>query len=425
MENCMQNGRYPNSTNIQRQLLPNGVTVLVYENFASQSVVVEGVVRAGSLADRKETAGLARLTSSTLMRGTQQRRFDQIYEALESVGAHLHFSSGYHTAGFSAQGLVEDMDLLLDMAADVLRQPTFFEEQVNKVRSQILTILQMRANDTGQRANLAFHELLYGEHPYGRSRGGYSETVATLTRPHLADFHSRYYGPQGMIITVVGAVKAQTAVDKVAALFGDWHNEGQEALTTVPDKPRPEKRLQTHVAMPDKHQVDIRLGLPGPRRSAPDYLDASLMNTILGVFGMMGRIGQNVREEQGLAYVAYSQLQGGLGPLPWTAVAGVAPDVVDKAIQSILDEIVRIQDELVTAAELADSQAYRTGSMPMALETNNGLADIITDMELLELGLDYLLEYPAAVRAITPERIQTAAQKYLSTKQIGVAVAGP
>jgi zinc protease len=183
--------------------------------------------------------------------------------------------------------------------------------------------------------------------------------------------------------------------------------------------------LRTHVTLPDKQQVDLRLGLPGPRRAAADYLEASLMNTILGVFGMMGRIGQNVREEKGLAYYAYSHLQGGLGPSPWLAVAGVAPEAVEPAIGAICEEIERIQNELVPEDEVADSKAYRIGSLPMALETNSGLADIITDMVLYDLGLDYLLTYPEKVRAISPAQIQASAQKYLSTKQMVVAVAGP
>lgn len=421
----MHNGRYPNSQTICRQELPNGVMVLAYENFASQSVAVEGVIWAGALAETRETAGLANFTAASLMRGTHKRSFDQIYEELESVGAALSFSGGVHNSGFAAHGLVEDLGLMLDIAADVLRQPAFPEDQVLKVRKQFLTSLQMRANDTGRMANLAFHELVYNGHPYGRASSGYLETISQLTRQDLADFYANFYGPQGMIVTIVGAVKAEDAIASVNAVWGDWQNEGQKLVTAVPDMPRPETLRRTHVPMPDKQQADIRLGLPGPLRSAPDYLDASLMNSILGVFGLMGRIGLKVREEQGLAYYAYSHLSGGLGPLPWIAAAGVAPTAVDQALQSIRDEIARIQNEPVSADELADNQAYRTGSMPMALETNSGLADIITDMELFQLGLDYLVNFPDAVRAVTPERIQAAAQKYLSTEQLGVAVAGP
>jgi zinc protease len=149
------------------------------------------------------------------------------------------------------------------------------------------------------------------------------------------------------------------------------------------------------------------------------------MNTILGVFGMMGRIGKSVREEQGLAYYASSQLSGSIGPTPWTASAGVAPDKVEQAIDSIRAEIRRIQDEPVSAEELADSQAFRTGSLPVSLETNSGLAGIITDIEYLNLGDDYLQRYLEIIPAITPERIQAAAQKYLSADEIAIAVAGP
>lgn len=421
----MQNGRYPNSQTIMRQQLGNGIVVLAYENFASQSVVVEGLVPAGAVQETAATAGLAGFTAHTLMRGTPSHTFEAIYEALESVGAELSFSSDRHTTGFSAHGLVEDLDLMLGLAADALCRPTFPEEQVARVKKQLLTGLQMRANDTGRMANVAFYELVYAGHPYGRASSGYPETIAPLTRQDLLDFYHRHYGPQGVIVTVVGAIKAEEAAARVEAAFGSWHHPQQVRATAVPDMPRPPAMQQIHLSMPDKQQVDIRLGLPGPFRAAPDYLEFSLMNTILGVFGMMGRIGKNVREKQGLAYYAYSHFQGDIGPSPWVAVAGVAPEAVAKTIGSIQDEIACIQNERVTAEELADSQAYRTGSMPMALETNDGLADVITDMEFYGLGLDYLVEYPPRIRAITPAQIQAAAQKYLSVEQIGVAAAGP
>jgi zinc protease len=424
-EKYMPNGNYPGPETIQRQVLSNGITVLIFENFASESIVIEGLIRAGTLGESPAKAGLANFTAAMLMRGTQKRTFAEIYEDLESVGADVGFSSGYHTTTFSASSLVEDLDLVLDVLAQSLRQPTFPSEQMEQVRGQIMTGLYMRANDTRRMASLAFNELLYPDHPYGRSSAGYLESVPAINQKDIADFHAAYYGPRDLIIALVGAIKAEEALAKVTSTLGDWQRPQQQELPPLPAARRPDELLRTHVHMPEKTQADIILGLPGPLRSAPDYLDASLMNTILGVFGMMGRIGKSVREEQGLAYYAYSRLQGGLGPSPWYASAGVAPDKVEQTIASIQQEVARIQNELVPAEELADSQAYRTGSMPVSLETNSGLADIITDIELYELGLDYLQRYPAMIRAITPERIQTAAQKYLSTEQVAIAVAGP
>ncbi len=420
----MPDTHYPSPQTIHRTVLSNGITVLVYENFASQSVVIEGLVRAGALAERRELAGLANLTAVSLMRGTEKRPFAQIYEDLEAVGADLGFSGSDHTTGFAASSLVEDVDLLLDLLAQSLCRPTFPEQPVEQVRGQLMTGLAMRANDTRRMANLKFYEALYAGHPYGRATSGYLETIPQISREDLANFHARYYGPRGMILTIVGAIKAEAALAKITAVFGDWQNREQQRLPDIPAAVRPTKIIRIDHNIPDKSQADIILGLPGPRRSAPDYLDASLMNTILGVFGMMGRIGKKVREEQGLAYYAYSHLQGGLGPGPWAASAGVAPDKVEQAIAGIREEIVRIQTDLVAPEELADSQAFRTGSLPVSLATNSGLAGTITNMELYDLGLDYLQRFPNMVRAITPERIQAAAQNYLSAEQLVIAVAG-
>jgi zinc protease len=421
----MPDTTYPNPENIFRHILPNGITLLVYENFAAESVVVEGLLRAGALAETRANAGLAGFTAECLMRGSQGRDFDQIYEDLESVGAGLEISGARHVTEFSGGGLAEDLDLVLDILAGCLRQPTFPPNQIEQVRGEIMTGLQIRANDTRQMASLAFHELLYPDHPYGFSTQGYPETIMAISRDDLVNFHNNYFGPAGMIFTVVGAVKATAVLQKVQTLFGDWQPANQQPLPAVPPAPRPLVTIRSQVTMPEKSQSDIILGLPGPVRAAADYLDASMANTILGVFGMMGRLGDNVREKQGLAYYVHSRLHGGLGPSPWYVSTGVAPDKVEQAIASVIDEIGRLQNEPVPQEELDDCKAYRTGSLPVGLETNDGLAGIITDMELYELGLDYLLRYPDLINAITAESVQAAAQKYLSTDQLAIAVAGP
>jgi zinc protease len=421
----MPNLTYPGPANIQRFELSNGITLLVYENFAAESVVVEGVVRAGALGEGRDQAGLAGFTADCLLRGTANRDFDAIYEELESVGAAVDISGARHLTQFSGGGLAEELDLVLEIIADALRNPIFPEHQVEQVRGEIMTGLQIRANDTRQMAALAFHELLYQDHPYGYSSQGYPETILPLTRDDLANFHQTYYGPAGIIMAVVGAVRATAVLDRIQALFGDWHNAGQQPLPPVPPAARPLVTLRTDVPLPEKTQADILLGVPGPTRAAPDYLAASMANTILGVFGMMGRLGKNVRERQGLAYYAYSRLNGGLGPSPWYVSTGVAPDKVELALASIRHEIDYLRDELTPEAELADSKAYRTGSLPVGLETNDGLASIIIDMELYGLGLDYLQRFPDLLNAITAAEVQAAAQKYLSADQVAIAVAGP
>ncbi|UCG26140.1 MAG: insulinase family protein [Chloroflexota bacterium] len=420
----MPDTTYPGPESIHRHVLDNGITVLLYQNETAESLVVEGLVRAGGIVDGPEKAGLASFTADMLMRGTEQRTFEAIYEEIESVGASLHFGAGRHISDFSGVALVEDADLLFSLIAGSLRQPTFPHENIERARGEIMTGLQIRANDTRRMAALAFRRLLYGDHPYGRSVTGYPETIENIGRDDLVDYYHRYYGPGGMIITVVGGLEPADALTKVESAFGDWRTD-QAEMPDAPKTERPTDVIRTDVDMPQKTQSDIVLGLPGPLRAAEDYLEASMANTILGVFGMMGRLGKKVREEQGLAYYVFSRLRGGIGPSPWYVSTGVAPDKVESAIDSILREIDRLRNEPLPAEDLADSQAYRTGSLPVGLETNSALAGTITDMEFHQLGLDYLQLLPDKIRAMTPASVQAAAAKYLSTESLAIAVAGP
>ena len=282
----MAANNYPGPETIHRYQLDNGIVLLAYENFAAESVEIEGLVWAGGLGESRAQAGLAGFTASSLMRGTHSRAFETIYDELESVGAELGFSAGRYTTGFSGSGLSEDFNLILTLAADALRHPSFPTEQIEKLRGEILTGLQIQANDTRRQASKAFYTLLYGDHPYGSSLSGTPESILSIKREDLAAFHAAYYGPRRMIVTVVGAVKAEEAAAQVQRLLGDWTHPAQVHLPAVPDAPRPAELARTHVRMAEKTQSDIVLGLPGPRRSAPDYQDIRLANTILGVFGM-------------------------------------------------------------------------------------------------------------------------------------------
>lgn len=415
---------YPGPENIWRHVFDNGLILLVYQHSAVESVVIEGLIRAGALVEKREQAGLANFVAEMLMRGTENRSFEQIFEELEAVGAAIQFGGGRHFTDFSGHSLTEDLDLVLSSLSDMLMNPIFPEKQIEAVRGEILTGLQIRANDTQQMAALKFREILYQDHPYAQSVDGYSDTIPALTREEMESFHETYYGPDDMILTVVGSAEPKKVIDRVEYFFGDWHPSARQ-MPPVPPAQRPPAMRRCQIDMPDKTQSDIVLGLPGPSRSAPDYLEASMANTVLGVFGMMGRLGEVIREEKGLAYYSFSRLQGGLGPSPWYVATGVSPAKVEQALESILYEIGRLMNEPVPHEELADCQAYRTGSLPVGLETIDGLAGIITDIELYGLGLDYLQLLPAKINRMTPQSIQAAAQKYLSTEQLAIAIAGP
>jgi zinc protease len=415
----------PGSDDILRVTLENGITVLARENFASPSVVVSGVLRTGAHHAPPEKAGLAAFHTATLMRGTQSRTFAEIYETIESNGASMDIDAAGHTTPFGAKSLAEDLPMMLDLLSDVMRHPTFPEDHVEKVRGEMLTALAIKADNTGRMASQAFYELAYPDHPYSVSPDGYPETVQAIGRKDIADFQAQYVGPRGAIVVVVGAVRAEDAVSQVREALGDWEKADQPDPPTVPPAPALDEARERFVTIPGKSQADIVLGFPGPPRRAEDFLAANLANNILGVFGMMGRLGDNVREKQGLAYYVYSKLTGGIGPGPWTAIAGVDPANTGRAIDGIRAEIRRIVDEPVADEELNDVKSFVKGRLVLTLETNDGVASSLLAMEMHDLGLDYLRRYASEIDAITVEAVQAAAQRYLNPDAYALAIAGP
>lgn len=419
----------PGPENIFRREYPNGMTVLVRENFSSPSVVIDGLLRVGGADDPADKAGLSAFTASCLMRGTERRTFQQIYEEIESIGASVDMGGGLNTTGFGAKSLAEDLLTVVDLLADVLQHPTFPPAEVEKERGEILTDLEERVNDTRRMAGLTFRKLLYlNGHPYSRSVEGYTETVQAITRDELASFYRTHYGANGMIVSIVGAVKAEAAFQAWERAFGAqaWHGaDNHSRRAPIPPAFPVDVVRREFVAIPGKTQSDIIMGCIGPARAEPDFMDAALCNTILGVFGLMGRLGENVRDKLGLAYYSSSRVEGGLGPGPWIMAAGVNPGNVERATEAMRAEVRRIRDKLVGAKELADNKSFVTGTLPLRLETNDGVSGIILDMELFNLGLDYLQRYTDMIHAITPKRIQAAAQKYLDPDRYALAIAGP
>jgi zinc protease len=410
---------------VHREELDNGITVLARSNFSSPSVTISGYIRTGSILDPDPKLGLADFTVSALMRGTRVHSFDELYNALESVGASLGFDSGINTTGFHGHALVEDLPLLVKLLSESLREPTFPVKEVEKLRQNLLTGLDIRAQDTADMADLLFDSALYRGHPYARPEDGYPKTIKAIRRQDLADFHRRTFGPRGMVIAIVGAVEPKRAAAVVRRSLAAWHNQKQAACD-VPGDPKPLRHsVRKHHKIAGKSQADIIIGTNGPRRPDPHWLAASLGNSILGQFGMMGRVGKSVREQSGLAYYAYSNLSAGLGPGAWTVSAGVNPASVEKATDLIIRELRRFVERGVTQEELADSQANFIGRLPLSLESNAGVASALLNIERYQLGMDYYQRYAHRVRAIKRQDVVEAARAFIDSDRLVVATAGP
>jgi zinc protease len=388
-------------------------------------VVINGYLNTGAIFDSDEKLGLANFTAAMLMRGTDQKNFNQIFEILESSGASLGFGGNIHTTSFSGKALIEDLPMLLGLLFEFIHSPTFPEAYVEKMRAQLLTGLAMRAQDTAEMASITFDQLIFAGHPYSRLEDGYPETVAKITRDDIAQYHKKNFGPKGMVISVVGAIEANKAVDLVKSIFSNWSNPRQPDQPELGPYSGLSKSVKKKIIIPGKIQSDVVVGWTAPLRKSPDYMPISLGNSILGQFGMYGRIGDVIREQSGLAYYAYTRLNSGIGPGSWEVSAGVNPVNVEKTITLIKKEIKRFVTEPVLIEELKDSQANYIGRLPLSMESNAGVASALVSLERYQLGLDYYREYASLVKVVTPEQILEATQKYLLPNKTATAIAGP
>jgi len=415
----------PGPEDIFRATLSNGIVVLARANFNSPSISMGGYLPAGSIFESDEKLGLADFVSSSLMRGTQTRTFDAIYNELESVGASLGIDSNVHNVNFGGRALVEDFPLLLTLLSESLRTPTFPKKEIETLRMHMLTGLALREQDTADMAALAFDRMLFKGHPYSRPGDGFVETIMSITRKDMKEFHHRCFGPKGMVISVVGAIEPQKAADAIEHILGGWQSAGQTLPPLLPKTKPVRKTVRHHHSLPGKSQSDLVIGMLGPSRKDPEYFPASLGNSILGQFGMMGRIGDVVREKSGLAYYASSNLSAGTGPGSWEVSAGVNPRNLDRAIDLIEKELRRFVKNGVTKDELADSQANYVGRLPLSLESNSGVAGAILNMERYHLGLDYYQRYESMVYAVTRADVLEAARKYIDPERLVISTAGP
>lgn len=415
----------PGSDDITRVTLPNNITILVRSNFFSPSVTIHGYINSGSLHDSDEKLGLACFTSAALMRGTHTRTFGGIYDLLESVGAQLGFSPGTHTTGFSGRALVEDAGLLFDLLADCLQRPVFPAAEIERLRNQMLTGLALRGQDTGEMATMTFDRLIFGSHPYARPDDGYPETIKNISRQDLQEYHSRAFGPDGLKICVVGAIQPEFVIEQVQRTLGGWLNPQQVQIPGLPEVLPLKQTVRKHIPLAGKSQTDLMVGALGPLRRSPEYLAALLGNSILGQFGMMGRIGNVVREQSGLAYYASSGLSAGIGPGTWEVSAGVNPANLEKALELIINELQKFIQHGVSAEELQDNQDNFVGRLPLSMESNAGVASALMNIERHQLDLDYYRSYESRIRAIHTDDVLEAARKYLNPNALAIATSGP
>lgn len=405
-----------------RLITENGAAILAAENSASQSVVIHGSFPGGAVYDAEGKAGLAGLTASATMRGTKKKSYEEIFEAVDSLGASLSVSTGLHEVVFHVKCLADHWPELFDLLLEVLRQPSFPPEQVELVRAQTLNYLRQAQDSPRHVVGRELHHLIYPKgHPYHHYPLGYPHTVEPLGVDDLRRFHRRHYSPDGSIFCIVGNVRAQESVERMARLIERWRKKRKAGVIDATAARHCEPQTKKLI-MKEKPQAEIALGFKAPPRLNPDFMALEHLTQIIGGLGLMGRLGQSIREEQGMAYYVYASYAPAPGECPWSVHAGVHPQNVDKTVESILNELRRIRERKVAAHELKDSKGFLTGILPLRLETNEGRAAALHSIEYYKLGEDYVDRYEEIVRSVTADDILAAAQQHIDIDGYSLAI---
>ena len=418
-------GRSARGLSPTREVLRNGVTVIAKETRTAPAVTIHAGLHGGQIYDPPDRGGLAHFVSRTLDRGTTTRTGDQIAEELDSRGVSLSISLNRHAIWLIANCLVEDFDTILGILADILMRPTFPSPEVETRRGEIVTLIRQDEDNPAAKAADALMRSLYGEaHPYGRPLRGTLESVAAIDGASLRRFHGERFVPDALSLAFVGDVEPTRAIDAASAAFGAWKG-APRADVTVPPVPVAGRRRVEVIPMMNKAQADIAYGFATILRSDPRYYAYWLMNNILGQYSLGGRLGDSIREKQGMAYYAFSSLDANVIPGPLLIRVGVNPSNVERAVASIDAELARMAADGPTDREMIESKQYLIGSMPRTLETNAGIATFLQTAEFFGLGLDYDVRVPGLVNAVTREQVCEAARESLDPARACVVVAGP
>ncbi len=408
-----------------RGLLDNGVVVLAKRTQTTPAVAISLAVRAGSICDPAGAPGTTWLLSRTIDRGTLARSADAIAEDLDGRGVTLTVNVTRHLFSLVCTCLAEDFEPVLALLGEIVMSPALPESEIAIRKGEVVTAIRQDDDNPAVRASESLMQLLYPDpHPYGRRTKGSLDIVESLTRDDLARLHAARFAPSRLTAVVVGDVDVAQAGAAAARVFGSWRAPAPAPIPVAPPAPAT-ARQRLVIPMMNKAQADIAYGFTTIRRQDPAYYAFWLMNNVLGQYSLGGRLGDSIRERQGMAYYVSSALDANVAEGPLVIRAGVSPANVDRAVASIDEELVRLRRDGVTAKELDESRRYLIGSMPRALETNAGIANFLQVEELFELGLDYDVRLPDLLRAVTLDDANAAARHAVDPDRAAVVIAGP
>lgn len=408
---------------VRRTSLDNGVKVLSAKHGRLPIVTVQVVVDAGAALEDPKHGGLAYLTAAALDAGTATRTADELAWAFEHLGGELTAQATWDGVLIQVTAPTSRLEAALELVADVVRNPRFPEDQVDRLRDEQLADIQHRFKEPRALAtDMAAHFIFGPDALYGRPLIGTAEPVRGLKKEHVDTFHRSHFAPAATSVMLVGDVADVDARELVQRYFGDWPGARPR---TQPESSPPAASATTIflVDRPDAAQSEIRVGHVGLPRIHEDYFALLVMNTILGG-AFTSRLNLSLRERHGFTYGVRSGFAFRRAPGPFMIHTAVATEVTARAVEEILREVRLMHEAGATAEEVDAGRRYLAGVLPLELQTTEQLAGRLAELVIYDLPDDYFAHYPSHIAAVTVDDVSRVAAQQLRPGQLVIVVVG-
>ncbi|HEV8368053.1 MAG TPA: pitrilysin family protein [Pyrinomonadaceae bacterium] len=404
--------------------LPNGLRVIVVERHNTPLVSAMLVIKNGGEVDPLELAGVSDLTANLLTKGTTTRSATRIAQEVEGLGGLLDSGAQWDSSRVSVGVMSEKIGPAMSILADVARQPTFKNDEIERLRQQYIDSLTLALDEPGSIARFVGTKVLYGDGPYGHPISGTLESLKRISRSDILKIHRLFYRPDNAILLIGGDINSTAGFSLATRFFGGWLKPRTPVPTLSAANKATDQRTGRVVVIdkPDAGQAAVFLIRRGIDRKDSDYYRGIVTNSVLN--GYSGRLNQEIRIKRGLSYGAGSSLDARRNVGPFVAVAQTKNESGAEVADLLKSEVERLSSAPPADAELTPRKAVLIGDFSRNLETVNGLVSRISSLALHGLSLDEINRYIDNVQRITAADVQRFANMKLDAKSSDIIIVG-
>jgi predicted Zn-dependent peptidase len=405
--------------NIRREVLPNGLTIISEEMKHIRSVSIGIWVKTGSREEDAQWNGISHFVEHMVFKGTKNRSAEDIARQVDSIGGNMDAFTAKECICFNVKVLDEHLPVALDILSDLVLNPVFKAQDIERERGVILEEIKMDEDNPDYLVHEIFTQNFWKDHALGRPILGTKETVRRFASDPVQDFYRHRFVPGNLIVSAAGNLKHADFVQLVAGYFEGMKPRENGFHSTIP-------KIVPRIVLRNKkslEQVQICVGVPSHPIAHENRHASYVLNTLLGG-GMSSRLFQNIRERQGLAYAIYSDLSPYRDTGCLSVNAGTSRETAGKVVKSIVSEFQKVKSELVSAEELRRSKDQLKGSLMLSLESSTARMSNLARQEMYFdrfFSMDEMIE---KIEAVTAEPLKELAEQFFRTEAIAVTVLG-